>query len=315
MRTLVHPQLFVRQPDGEWAPSLAVSVEELDGNRVRFQLAEGAAWSNGEPITEDDVLRSVPSARADGSTIELEYDALVPLTPPGPGIWGGPWTVAGETPGLELVLVPNPGWWGRGPFLAELHLVVVPDQVTLLQLYERGELDVVMPNAAIGRRAELEVIAGTRVDVAEKGAWWAGVLSNNSNALAAFDPVTFTGALLKDEAVAGGSVSGDVAAIDQALDVIVPTDVPLLDVAVRAFRRALQAVDAPLPSIRSATSLQLAPFVSDGDFDVAVLLGFGEEPPLVLWRPFTVVAWASHVTGVVVNGYALSSAWNARIGQ
>ena len=303
----------MRQPDGSWQPSLADpdSVEEGADGTVRFRLVSGAAWSDGSPITVDDVLRSIEDARAEGDTVELRFDDLEPLTPPAPGVWGGPWMVADSRPDIEIVLVPNPGWWGSGPELAELRLIVVPDQTTLLQLFERGELDVVMPNAAIGRRAEVAALAGDRIDVAEDGAWWVGALSDDANILAAFDPVTFTGALLKDEAVAGAPVDGDVTAIDEAVDVVVPTDVPLLGVAVRAFRRALQDVDAPLPSIRAATSRQIAPFISEGDFDVAVLLGFGPDPPLVLWRPFTVVAWAPHVTGPVANGYSLSPAWNS----
>src|SRR5581483_2017093 len=83
--------------------------------------------------------RFVATVRAgpDG-TITVQFHQAIPgwrrlwsgidsIGAPRPNVWGGPFVLASMTPGLETVLRPNPHWTGGGPFLDELHLVVVPD--------------------------------------------------------------------------------------------------------------------------------------------------------------------------------------------
>lgn len=183
---LVLPQLFDVAPDGEVVPSLvedgSVSVE---GREVRFRLREGARWSDGEPITVEDlaftldVVRSDrwPGPRAGYREVEelggsgrdvvlrlessdvawrrlfsgndyvlprhrLEGGDLAEEWASGPDVSGGPYSLRGFTPGLDVVLAANGEWWGDGPGIRDLRVLTVPDATTLEQLFERGELDV-----------------------------------------------------------------------------------------------------------------------------------------------------------------------------
>lgn len=196
VRSLVHPQLFTVAPDGTWHPSLidgASVAEAADRMSVTFRIRTGAAWSNGDLITAEDLRRAydrsavagIDDPDADGR-ITVRFTAPLlqwqrlwsfddTVAPPAVGVWGGPWMVKAMTPGLEAILVPNPRWWGSRPVLDELRLVVVPDPATALQLLERGELDVVDVPAFTGRTGAIAGVDGVRSDTTARTGWWFGL--------------------------------------------------------------------------------------------------------------------------------------------
>lgn len=230
VRTLVLPQLFVAQPDGRWAASLAAPRSDRDGPEKRsasFRLREGATWSDGTPVTAEDLRRTadarfvagVDGPAADG-TITVRFTQALPgwrrlwsgvdsVAPPREGVWGGPFTVAGRTPGLETVLRRNDRWYGgTGPFLEEVRLVLVPDAVTARKLLERGEIDVVMPSAATVRTEQLRRVSGVEVASAARTGWSTALLlepsrlsaSRRRGVVASVDRRGFVSTLLKGEA-------------------------------------------------------------------------------------------------------------------
>src|SRR5205823_4769185 len=130
---------------------------------------------------------------------------------PRPGVWGGPFVLAGSTAGLEVVLRRNDRWFGGGPFLDEVRLVLVPDPITARQLLASGELDVIAPLASTNRTAQLRAIDGVRVSVGRAtstGGWWVGLFFPGSHlstadrrgVVATVDRSLFVGTLLRAEA-------------------------------------------------------------------------------------------------------------------
>ena len=198
VRALVLPQLFVARPDGRWSPALVEPRTDVTGAgalSAELRLRAGASWSDGSPITVEDLRRSADDrfvagveADADG-LITVRFTSPLPgwrrlwsgrdaVTPPAEGVWGGPFVVASATPGLETVLRRNDAWWGPGPFLDELRLVLVPDPTTARQLLARGDLDAVMPPAATARTRQLEALPGVEVERVERGGWSVALVAN-----------------------------------------------------------------------------------------------------------------------------------------
>jgi Bacterial extracellular solute-binding proteins, family 5 Middle len=242
VRALVLPQLFVAQPDGSWAPSLVAPGSDrlaADARSASFRLRPGATWSDGSPITVDDLRASADKrfvAGVDGpgagGVVTIRFTQPLPgwrrlwsgvdsVAAPRPGLWGGPFVVAGSTPGLEVVLRRNDHWYGgAGPFLDEVRLVLVPDPVTAQQLLARGQLDAVMPLPVTNRTAQLSGLAGVSVDRGPAGGgsgggggaggWFVALdlpgrrLSADARraVVATVDRQAFVATVLRDEAVA-----------------------------------------------------------------------------------------------------------------
>ena len=231
VRALVLPQLFVAEPGGTWSPSLVAPGSDRaapGGRSASFRLRAGAAWSDGAPITAEDLRRTADArfvAGVDGpgedGTITVRFTSALPgwrrlwsgtdsVGAPRPGVWGGPFVVASTTPGLEAVLRANPGWKGDGPFLDEVRLVLVPDATTARQLLARGEVDVVAPPAETNRTGKLGDVEGVaQRSAAAPGGWWVGLFVNGSRlgaddrraVMASVDRRRFVSTLLAREAI------------------------------------------------------------------------------------------------------------------
>ena len=229
MRALVLPQLFVAGPDGRWSPSLVADGSDRDGpehTTATFRIRDGAVWSDGSPVTADDLRRSADSrfvAGVDGpaadGTVTVRFTSPLPgwrrlwsgtdsVAAPKPGLWGGPFVVEAHVPGLEAVLRANDRWHRGRPFLDRVRLVLVPDATIARKLLEKGELDVVMPPAGTVRTRQLESIRGVSVGRSERGGWWTGLLvrpgglgkAQRTALVASVDRAAFVGTLLRDEA-------------------------------------------------------------------------------------------------------------------
>jgi hypothetical protein len=284
VRALVLPQLFLAEPDGGWSPSLVAPGSDRTAPGARsasFRLRDGAAWSDGTPITADDLRRTadgrfvagVDGPAADG-TITLRLTSALPgwrrlwsgvdaVAAPRDGVWGGPFAVASVTAGLETVLRANPGWQGGGPHLDEVRLVLVPDATTARQLLARGEVDVVAPPAETNRAAKLARIGGVaQRSAAAPGGWWAGLLLNGDRlgaddrraVVAAVDRQRFVSTLLDREAtvldgLAGAQdatwsrvTKGDTSALrGDVVDVVAMVEEPMSILLHRSMQKAVRA--------------------------------------------------------------------------
>jgi ABC-type transport system substrate-binding protein len=230
VRSLVLPQLFFAKPDGRWGPLIVEPGTDRaadDRRSASFRLRRGAAWSDGSPITADDLRRSrderfveAVEGPADDGTITLRFTQPLPgwrrlwsatdaITPPRDGVWGGPFAVASTTAGLETVLRPNPGWRGQGPLLDEVRLVLVPETTMARQLLQRGDVDVIAPLAEPRRTRLLQDSDGISIhSTAADGGWWFGLRVNAERVApdvrraitSTIDRDRFVSVLLADEA-------------------------------------------------------------------------------------------------------------------
>ena len=348
VRSLVLPQLFTLGQGGERLPSLAAPESDQDGSdgmSASFVLRSGARWSNGTPITVEDLRRSADPAwvagldgpAADGR-ITVRFTKAMPgwrrlwsdtaaVTAPADGVWGGPFVVAGMTPGLETVLRRNDQWWGGpGPWLDEVRLVLVPEATMARQLFERGDLDVISPPAYTNRRAQL---AGAPRGLA--GGWDVRLVMNpkrlderQRNALiAAAGGRVFAETLLRDEAEAGSGAldGGDVGPLKgKTVQLTGEVEEPMAYPFGRALQKRVQAAGGTV-ELRNAESDRVEGWVAAGDYEAAVMMAW--EPPegclscrevgvaAPLWQPFPVVAISRDLRDVDVNPWALTPAWDA----
>jgi ABC-type transport system substrate-binding protein len=307
VRALVLPQLFVAQPGGRWTPSLVAprsDREAPDKQSVSFRLREKATWSDGTPITVEDLRRSadaelvagVDGPAADG-TVTVRFTQPFPgwrrlwsgldsLSPPRPDVWGGPFVVAGRTAGLETVLRRNDRWYGDGgPYLDEVRLVLVPDAATARELLKRGELDVVMPPPATARTAQLQAIDGVEVATADESGWWTGLRvqperlspGRRQAVAATVDRRTFVSTLLQGEAelLEGGPEPAGSAAGLGTVDLVGMHEEPMTMLLQRSIQK--RARGHGKLELRNAEVDRVQGWLAEGSYDAAVAPAF--DPP------------------------------------
>jgi hypothetical protein len=207
------------------------------------------------------------------------------------------------TDGLEAVLQPNEQWWGRGPFLDEVRLVLVPNAVIARMLLARGELDVVMPPAATVRTDQLEAIDGVEVARRARSGWWTGLHLNPDRLdgaarqamVATIDRGMFVATLLKDEAVVLHGLAspedatwapvgpGDPAGLppaSDAVDLVGMIEEPMTPLLQRSMQRQARPAAARL-ELRNAEVERVTLWLAAGDYDAAISLDV--DPPHVCW--------------------------------
>ena len=170
----------------EFEPKLAESLEPNEDNTVwTLTLRDGVTFSNGDPLTADDVkftmeLHADPATASaaktdvdeiesirvvDPLTVEFELGEpwagfpfaltrsageVIPrdaYTEMGPEEWAanpigaGAYVMAGNTPGQEVVLEPNPGYYG-GPVCPTLRFISIPGSQATLEAFRNDEVQV-----------------------------------------------------------------------------------------------------------------------------------------------------------------------------
>lgn len=231
LRQLVLPSLFVAQPDGSWRASLiepGTDRSAKDSMSADFRLRAGAKWSDGAPITVDDLRRtmderfvaSIDDPDPDGN-VTVRFTRALPgwrrlwsgddaIRPRNPDAYGGAYRVQSVASGLETVLVPNETWWGieRGAFLSEIRLVLVPDVIVARELLMSGSIDVVSPPADTVRSVRLQAFDRVNLSRSEDTNAWAMLRFNAERVslearraiASAFPRDDFVDALLEGEA-------------------------------------------------------------------------------------------------------------------
>jgi hypothetical protein len=324
VRALVLPQLFVAGPDGRWSPSLVEPGSDQtapDETSASFRIRAGATWSNSTAIGADDLRRSadarfvagVDGPGADGR-LTVRFTQRLPgwrrlwsftdsVTPPAPGVWGGPFVVSSMTADLETVLRRNDRWFGGpGPFLDEVRLVLVPDAVTARQLLARGELDVVAPPAYTVRTRQLEGLDGVSVAGVPRGGWSVSLLLNPARLgaeergalIATVDRRLFAGTLLRDEAAVldgfAGPEDGTWAAVGPAdpaglrgerVDLVGMLEEPMTALLQRAMQKRAHGAGGFL-ELRNAEADRVERWIAEGSYDAAIVMTVDAPEPC--WR-------------------------------
>jgi MarR-like DNA-binding transcriptional regulator SgrR of sgrS sRNA len=274
-------------------------------------------WSDGTPITADDLRRSadkrfvagIDGPGADGA-VTIRFTQPLPgwhrlwsgvdaVSAPRPGVWGGPFVVQARTPGLELVLARNDRWYAGAPFLDEVHLVLVPDSTTARQLLAKGDVDVVMPPAGTVRTPQLRATAGVAVEVGTATGWWVGLQlpANRLDAdrrravVATVDRQRFVSVLLQGEAStlagfgAGGAGPWSVAEGGDAgplkgrtIDLVGENEEPMTALLQRSMQVRARAAGGEL-ELRNAESDRVEGWLAAGTYDAAIVQAFDGPQP------------------------------------
>ena len=183
----IYDRLMTWNPEAEeFEPKLAESLEANDENTVwTLKLREGVTFSNGDPVTADDVaftigLHKDPATRSvamtdalqvkeakvvDPLTVEFTLNEawagfpvllagtvgeVIPeaaFTEAGPEDWArnpvgaGAFTLASYTPDQEVVLEPNPDYYG-GPVCPTLKFIRIPGSQGTYDAFNTGEVQV-----------------------------------------------------------------------------------------------------------------------------------------------------------------------------
>lgn len=111
---------------------------------------------NGEKCAKGELpLEALGVTALNASTLEVELEYPTPyfisLTAfpsflPAPShakeVFSGPFRIQKTAPNNEIILVKNERYWNQeNIFLEEIHISIVPDEMTALHMFERGDLD------------------------------------------------------------------------------------------------------------------------------------------------------------------------------
>ena len=176
-------------PSYEVQPSIASKWEFVGNNTFRFTLKGEPRFSDGQPVTAQDVKYSLDYTLQEPVTAGFEYlgpnsvkvvdDKTVDITPSRPNLrlveqinhptftvvsagsdpfkdvmgtkCTGPFKVSEYAPGERLVVVRNDNYWGEKPKLQKITFRFYPDDTTRMLALQNGEVDVVttLPRAII----------------------------------------------------------------------------------------------------------------------------------------------------------------------
>jgi ABC-type transport system substrate-binding protein len=180
----VYRSLYRTLPDGAVESDLAESVTP-EGRRGVLVRLRPARWSDGEPVTSRDVVRSVQRARYPSGFVGLDATVVdrlsVRLTGDVSGDWAvrladnsfvvpregglrvgsGPFVVTRYVPGLEIVFERN----RRSSVEAHLDrikLQFIAGLEMMLALLEQGKLDAIAPPSAMNLDERLDEIGVSR---------------------------------------------------------------------------------------------------------------------------------------------------------
>lgn len=304
LRQLTLPSLFAAYPDGTYRASLVVPGSDgasADGRHVYFRLRP-ARWSNGAPISADDLRRTADprfvesvSGPNDDGVITVALKQKLPgwrrlwsegIDPPAAEVTGGPFNVASVESGLQTVLRRNDEWFPEGrPNLDEVDLVLAADVVLARLLLRDDKVDVYRAIEDTVRTRQLLELRDVEVAVDERSGIHAGLRLDNGDLtveqrrlLAASLPKSmFVKSLLNDEAfvsngLAGYDVWAGLSAGDGGLEgarvgFSAPAELPL----------------TPLAAATVSHAVEQAGGIFDGGGGPDVLLDRRQDGPVICW--------------------------------
>ena len=228
----IYDRLMIWNPEAEeFEPKLAESLESNDDNTVwTLTLRDGVNFSNGDPVTAEDVaftigLHQDPATRSvvmtdamqvDEATVVDERTVEFTLTEPWAGfpallsgaagevipraafeastpeewarnpIGAGAFVMDSYTPDQEVVLQPNPEYYG-GPVCPTLEFIRIPGSQGTYEAFQTGELQVGMLRGAkfvtdakdAGTQGFEEIISsGSVINMNSGNAGYDGVLTD-----------------------------------------------------------------------------------------------------------------------------------------
>ena len=179
MKPLLWDGLTELNEEGDPVPDLATKwTPSADNKTWTFDLRPGVKWSNGKPVTAEDIVKTFDYYR-DPNTASQWLTSLEPIQKvsaqgsnkivialKSPNVLlpnivsnvkvvdmstvksidqepvvSGPFMVKSFTPEVEVTMVPNPEYFGEAPPLEELKLVKESDSTAAVTALRAGDLD------------------------------------------------------------------------------------------------------------------------------------------------------------------------------
>ncbi|MEE1295493.1 MAG: ABC transporter substrate-binding protein [Bifidobacterium sp.] len=182
----VYEGLVARDSENQVVPALAKSWEESkDGLTYTFHLRQGVTFSNGDPLTAEDVVWSInelvdkqyhdADQLVNFKSIKATNDDTVVITLTKPysnllwaltgraglvfdkdakyvaktqAVGSGPYEVASFTPNSSLTLTENPDYWGTKPKTKTIVLKYFTDDNAAVNTLSSGDVQVLAPISA-----------------------------------------------------------------------------------------------------------------------------------------------------------------------
>jgi len=161
---LLFDRLFRMDAEGRARPQLAEGYAFQNDNKLwKFPIARGVTFSDGTPLTADDVASSLANSnpdwhvRTEGETVVIETDSPDPVMlaelalaknavvrRAGNALVGtGPFTIAQWQPGQRLTLKANEEYWRGRPFVDEVDILFGQNPREQALALDLGRADVV----------------------------------------------------------------------------------------------------------------------------------------------------------------------------
>lgn len=152
---LINEPLVALAPDGSFVPTLAESVDQPDISTYVYTLREGVSFTDGSPLTVDDVLYTFDLHSAEGTTSFMaRYMAGIESV-----------EATGEREITVKLAAPDPEWpytVARMGIVSAAYYDENPDRV--------GTPDV--PQLGTGPYEVASISAGSKLDLARNGDYW-----------------------------------------------------------------------------------------------------------------------------------------------
>jgi peptide/nickel transport system substrate-binding protein len=201
VHSLLHAGLVRFDADGSPVGDLAESWERLEPTRYRFLLREGLRFSDGTPLTAEDVAATLGSVAREGSRSfrhgdlrrirrmrvlsdrEIEIELAAPFAPllanlnlgilparqaaletlPEPPVGAGPYRLVRALPDREVLVEANPHYHEGPPATASILLKILPNETTRSLELTKGSLDLAINDLPPDLVDHLVSTAGLRV--------------------------------------------------------------------------------------------------------------------------------------------------------
>ncbi len=203
---LLFDALVKKDEHFEMRPWLATSWTQPDPLTWVFHLRDGVRFSDGRPLTAEDVAWTIDSlidgslltsksgafshvARAEATdrltvTIHMKSpdasllfnlsDGLFGVVPKGSGknfgfapVGSGPFRFVSAEQDKDVTVERNPNYWGSAPKIERVQFAVVPDAVTVALELEKGSVDIASNELTLDLVHALEARPGLKVETGE----------------------------------------------------------------------------------------------------------------------------------------------------
>ncbi len=137
----------------------SAELEVVDDKTVRL------SWPEGQPFVEYILLFSGPFPPAHLGLDWTEGFQQDPI------LAAGPYQVDEYNPGSDLTLVPNPTWFGDGPYIDEVTFRFISDVGNLPLALENGEVDVIYPQPQVDLVDQIATLDGVASTITFGPTW------------------------------------------------------------------------------------------------------------------------------------------------